>query len=355
MAAFIDEITLHIRAGHGGNGVVRWRHEKGKDKAGAAGGDGGWGGDVLVRGVRNLNILANYRNVKELAAENGAHGSKFSQDGKQGENLIIDFPVGSSVKNLETGKVVTLLEEGEEILILKGGRGGLGNEHFKASTNVKPLQSTPGKPAEEADFHIELALVADAGLVGLPNAGKSSLLNALTNATSKVGAYAFTTINPHLGPLYDFILADIPGIISGASEGRGLGHKFLRHITRTSLILHCVSAENEDVAAAYKTIREELAAYTPSEDLEESATTTGAIAGVTLTEKPEIVILTKTDTVDEKTLAAKKKALKKVAGEVFEVSVLDTDSVKKLSKTIVTQLQKAHKKSAAKTQAKKAK
>ncbi len=337
MAAFIDEITLHIRAGHGGNGVVRWRHEKGKDKAGAAGGNGGWGGDVIIRGIRNLNILANYRNVKEVAAQNGAHGMKFSQDGKQGENLIVDFPVGSSVKNLETGKVFTLLEDGQEILILKGGRGGLGNEHFKASTNVKPMQSTPGKPGEEADFHIELALVADAGLVGLPNAGTSSLLYALTNATSKVGAYAFTTINPHLGPLYDFILADIPGIISGASQGRGLGHKFLRHITRTSLILHCVSAENEDVVAAYNTIREELSAYTPSDELEEN----DARVGVSLVEKPEIVILTKTDAVDAKTLAEKKKALKKVCGDVVEVSILDDDSVKKLSKTIVTHLQKA--------------
>lgn len=320
--AFVDEITVHIRAGHGGNGVVRWRHEKGKDKAGAAGGNGGFGGDVYVRGVRNLNILAKYLHIKGFNATDGGHGFRDSMDGKAGEDLVIDFPIGSTVKNLSTGKTVTLLEENKLIKILKGGRGGLGNEHFKASTNVKPQQRTMGKPGEEADFYIELALVADAGLAGLPNAGKSSLLNALTNATSKVGAYPFTTIDPHLGPLFEFILADIPGLISGASEGRGLGHKFLRHITRTSLILHCVSAENEDVAQTYKTVRDELNKYNDE-----------------LTGKPELIILTKTDSVTPDEVKIKKKALSKF-GDVYTVSVIDEDSVKKLSDAIVSRLRK---------------
>lgn len=321
MASFVDEIKVHIKAGHGGNGVVRWRHEKGKDKAGAAGGNGGWGGDVLIRAVRNLNILSKYKHVKEFTAKDGGYGLKSSMNGKAGDDLIIDLPVGSSVKNLSTGKVATLLEDGQIIKILEGGRGGLGNEHFKASTNVRPKESTPGKPGEEADFHIELALVADAGLVGLPNAGKSSLLNALTNATSKVDSYAFTTIDPHLGPLFGFVLADIPGLIAGASKGKGLGHKFLRHITRTSLIIHCVSVENEDVAKVYKTIRAELEAYNPL-----------------LTKKPEIVLLTKIDLASPDEVEKKRQALSKVAGKVSTVSVNDKPLLKQVSDMIINHL-----------------
>lgn len=315
--AFVDEIKVHIKAGRGGNGVVRWRHEKGKDKAGAAGGNGGWGGDVYVHGTRNFHVLSSYRHVKEFVAENGEPGFKHSMDGKDGDDLIIDLPIGSSVTNLSTGKVVTLLEDGQKVKILKGGRGGLGNEHFKASTNVRPQQSTTGKPGDEAEFMIELALVADAGLVGMPNAGKSSLLNALTNASSKVGSYVFTTKEPHLGSLFGFVLADIPGLIQGASQGKGLGHKFLRHITRTSLILHCVSAENEDVVAVYKVIRDELSAYNSL-----------------LIEKPEIVILTKTDTVLPDDLEKKIRALKAVSKDVITVSIHDEESVQKISKTI---------------------
>ncbi len=323
--AFVDEIRVHIKAGDGGDGVVRWRHEKGKDKAGAAGGNGGWGGDVLARGVRNFNILSKYKHIKEFTAKNGGTGLESSMNGKAGEDLTIDLPLGSMVKNLSTGKVFSILEDGKLVKILAGGRGGLGNEHFKASTNVRPKQSTPGKPGEEAEFLIELALVADAGLVGLPNAGKSSLLNTLTNAASKVGAYAFTTVEPHLGPLFGFVIADIPGLIQGASQGKGLGHKFLRHITRTSLILHCVSAENEDMVLAYKTIRDELLAYEPL-----------------LTEKPEIVIVTKTDAVPPADLKKKMKALAAFLAdgtEMVATSILDEESLKKLSKTIVHRLQ----------------
>jgi len=204
---------------------------------------------------------------------------------------------------------------------LQGGRGGLGNEHFKASTNVRPKESTPGKPGEEGDFFIELELVADLGLVGLPNAGKSSLLNVLTNAKAQVGDYAFTTLEPNLGDMYGFIIADIPGLIEGASEGRGLGHKFLRHIKRTKMLLHCISCENEDVAGVYKTIREELSSY-----------------GEGLAEKPEIILLTKTDTTTAAELKKKITALKKKNKDVRVGSIIDDESIKTLRDSLIKTL-----------------
>ncbi len=281
--AFVDELKIHIKAGKGGDGVVRFLHEKGKDKAGPAGGNGGKGGDVYLRAIRDIGILSRYKNIKEFFAENGEAGMKKSMHGKNGKDLIIDLPIGSVVTNQETREKFNLVEDGKVIKVLSGGKGGLGNEYFKSAVNVKPEKQTDGKRGEEADFYVEVELVADAGLIGLPNAGKSSLLNELTNAKSKVGAYQFTTLEPYLGDMYGYILADIPGLIEGASEGKGLGHKFLRHIKRTKVLLHCLSLENEDLVKAYKVIRNELKEY--SEEL---------------AEKKEVVILTKTDMVDEK-------------------------------------------------------
>lgn len=316
--AFIDELKLHIKAGDGGDGVVRWLHERGKEFSGPAGGNGGKGGDVYARAIRDLGILNNYKNIKELSAEKGGDGMKKSMHGKNGKDLYVDFPIGSVITNLETGGKIFLDVDGESKLLCKGGRGGMGNEFFKSSTNQVPQQSTPGKPGESFDFYIEVELVADAGLIGLPNAGKSSLINELTNAKSKVGAYQFTTLEPALGDMYGYILADVPGLIEGASEGKGLGHKFLRHIKRTKMLFHCISLESTKILTDYKTIRKELKAY--SEDL---------------ANKDEVIILTKTDVLTPKEVELVKKKIAKYNPNILTVSILDDNSLKNLRDSLI--------------------
>lgn len=315
---FVDELDVHMKAGDGGDGVVRWLHEKGREFMGPAGGDGGNGGNVVVEGVRDSSLLFKYRHVKSFIAENGEDGRKNSEFGKNGDDLIVKLPLGSVVTNCATNEQFEILEEGKQYTILQGGRGGYGNKHFKASTNVTPRESTPGKPGQEADVHIELRVIADVGLVGFPNAGKSSLLNALTETTdSKVGNYEFTTLDPHLGTLYGIVLADIPGIIEGASTGKGLGTKFLRHISRTHVLMHCISLEREDIEEAYTTIRKELEQYDPQ-----------------LIEKPEWIVLTKTDTTTSETVEKWMTTMKKYSDKVLSVSVIDDTSVKSLSDEI---------------------
>lgn len=321
--AFIDELKLHIKAGKGGDGVVRWLHEKGKEFMGPAGGNGGRGADVYAKAIRDIGVLGSYKNIKELAGEKGGDGGNKNCHGKDGKDLYIDFPVGSVITNLETGGKVFLDKEGDIKLLAKGGRGGQGNETFKSSTNQRPDKATPGKSGEEFDFYIEVELVADAGLIGLPNAGKSSLINELTNAKSKVGAYQFTTLEPALGDMYGYIIADLPGLIEGASEGKGLGHKFLRHIKRTKILFHCLSLESEDIVRDYKTIRKELKEY-----------------GDELTEKEEIIILTKTDVLDEKAVEKIKKKISKLNPNIFTVSILDDKSVKELKDNLIKILRK---------------
>ena len=323
--ALIDEVTISITAGKGGDGVVRWRQEKSKPLSGPGGGNGGRGGDVFVVAVSDIGYLDFYRHTKEFFAESGEPGANFGRQGGDGEDLELKFPVGSIITNKNTGEVFELTHVGERLKVLSGGRGGLGNEYFKNSRNVTPKESTPGTLGEFGEFHIELRMFADIGLVGLPSAGKSTLLNALTNAKSKVAAYHFTTLDPHLGAFYEFIIADIPGIIEGASEGKGLGVKFLKHIARTKAIAHVISLESEDLLQDYKVIRTELTDH----DAE-------------LAEKDEIIIFTKSNSIDEKTLKERLKTISKVTKgkSVFIVSAYDDESIKNLRDGLVQYLRK---------------
>lgn len=325
--AFIDEIQFHAKAGRGGDGVVRWRREKFIPKGGPSGGDGGRGGNVYIEAVRDNQLLSKYRHVDTFEAEDGKPGEAGSRHGRDGEDRFIKLPIGSIVRNTQSKEEFRLEKEDDRFEILKGGHGGLGNEQFKSSTNVTPKEFTEGKWGEEGDFTVELELFADIGLIGLPNAGKSSLLNALTRARAKVGDYAFTTLDPNLGDLYGFTIADIPGLIEGASEGKGLGTKFLRHIKRTGALVHLVSFENElastgGMMKVYKEIRKELASYSKE-----------------LAEKPELILLTKTDVladdVREEIVSKKKKEFEKLGREVYAITLFDDADVKIANDAII--------------------
>ncbi|MDR3546807.1 MAG: GTPase ObgE [Candidatus Pacebacteria bacterium] len=322
--AFVDEVTIYASAGHGGSGVVRWLHAKGKEKGGPSGGDGGRGGDIIIEGVRDLAVLSNYRYEKKFRADNGDSGDNNNKHGKDGKAVILKVPVGTIAKDTTRGTVIEILKAGQREVMFKGGPGGFGNAHFKSALNQNPMEATPGKMGQAGDIHITLKLIADAGFIGFPNAGKSSLLNALTRAQSKVGAYPFTTLEPYLGDLYGYLLADIPGLIEGASTGRGLGSKFLRHIERTRFIVHLVSAEQEDLVSAYTNIRKELDAF-----------------GSGLSDKKELVVLSKTDLLTPEQVGEAVKSLEKASGkEVLGVSILDDASIKRFSDRLIEILKK---------------
>lgn len=313
--AFVDNVVIHVMAGRGGDGVIRWLRTKETARGGPSGGDGGKGGDVILVGVRDLAALAQYRHEKKFHAENGEAGKSELKHGRNGEDAVLAVPVGTVVRVTETGEEYEIIEEDERITLFRGGHGGLGNARFKSSTNQNPFQQTAGKPGKGGDIELTLKIIADAGLIGLPNAGKSSLLNALTRAKSKVGSYPFTTLEPNLGEFYGRILADIPGLIEGASSGRGLGIKFLKHVERTGILLHLVSADQDDPLAAYREVRNEVESF-----------------GHSLSEKREIIILSKIDLVSPEVWETKIALLARETGrEVLSVSVEDPESLKVFS------------------------
>jgi GTP-binding protein len=370
--AFIDEMKIQAAAGRGGDGVVRWRQEKFIPKGGPAGGDGGRGGDFFVIAVRDIHILSKYKAKKNFSAGRGEDGGAKSLHGKNGEDFYLELPIGSVITNLDTDETWQLEKEGQKFLILKGGYGGFGNEHFKSSTNTTPKESRPGAEGEQGTFRIELELFADIGLIGLPNAGKSSLLNSMTNAQARIGDYAFTTLDPNLGDFYGYVIADIPGIIEGASEGKGLGVKFLRHIKRTKMLAHLVSfdpileqaqygagnlkgtrpvrskaakpASSNGMMKVYKEIRKELEKYDKKLGLGPARNATHSVAGGEegLSTKEEIIILTKSDVVDDSKIIAKiSKEFKKISKSVFVISLYDDKSVKNFSDQLIKILRKA--------------
>ncbi|HYF13520.1 MAG TPA: GTPase ObgE [Phycisphaerales bacterium] len=314
---FVDQAIIHIQAGKGGDGAVSFRRETMEPKGGPDGGNGGDGGDVILQAESGMSTLYDFRHQASWTAGDGENGGGKQCSGLRGKDLILRLPPGTMLFNADTGELIHDLKEGERVVIAKGGRGGWGNEHFKRSTNQTPKNAEPGQPGQEFRVRLELKLIAEVGLVGLPNAGKSTLLAALTRATPKIANYPFTTLSPQLGVCEvdgtrRMVIADIPGLIEGASGGAGLGHDFLRHVERTKVIVHVVDCQPDnqlDPAENYRTIREELAAYSPA-----------------LAEKPEIVALNKIDLLtDEKALAKIAKSVAKAAGvrldrDVFTIS-----------------------------------
>lgn len=312
----IDEVMIRIAAGKGGDGCVAFDNSKGG--RGPTGANGGRGGDVYMVATSNLTALNKFRFKKEFEAENGQDGKNRLLDGRNGEDLILPVPIGTIAHNLTSGKDYEILDAGDKIRLARGGKGGHGNWHFRSSTNTTPKESEPGKPGETAEIVLELNLIAQVGLIGFPSAGKSSLLNALTKAEAKVAAYPFTTLEPNLGDFYGLIIADIPGLIEGASEGKGLGTKFLRHIKRTNILIHCLSAESEDLEKDYSVIRSELMKYAPG-----------------LEGKKEYIFLTKTDLVSEGGREDMIERLRKLNPDVLPVSIYDYDELEEVKKLLL--------------------
>ena len=298
---FLDQAKIYVKSGDGGAGCISFRREKFIEYGGPDGGDGGKGGDVWVECVANLNTLIDYRYRQHFKAKDGQGGMGKNRSGASAEDVIVAVPPGTQVfaEDQET-LLAELLHPGDRARIASGGNGGFGNSHFKSSTNQAPRRANPGLPGEELTIWLRLKLIADAGIVGLPNAGKSTFLAAVSAAKPKIADYPFTTLHPNLGvvrtPGLDFVLADIPGLIEGANEGAGLGTRFLGHVERCRVLLHLVDATSEDIAAAYRTVRAELKAY-----------------GGGLDKKKEIVALSKCDALDAETIAAKLAELKAAA------------------------------------------
>jgi len=311
----IDDVTITVTAGNGGNGVVRFN--KTKMSLGPTGASGGNGGDVYLQGVSDLTALKQFRFKKDIKADNGETGQNQLHDGANAEDTTLLVPVGTIAYNLKTGARFEITKIGQIELIAKGGRGGRGNFLFRSATNTTPMEAQKGKPGEFFDMRLELKMIADVGFIGLPNVGKSSLLNELTRASAKVANYPFTTLEPNLGVYYELILADIPGLIEGASAGKGLGIKFLKHTERTKVLFHLISGESENPLQDYKTVRTELEIYNPL-----------------LLEKPEYLFLSKSDAAAATTITAIKKEFKKLGKEIVEISIIDQKSIEQVKKTL---------------------
>ncbi|RMD91200.1 MAG: GTPase ObgE [Alphaproteobacteria bacterium] len=321
---FVDEARIHVISGAGGNGCLSFRREKFVEFGGPDGGDGGRGGDVYGEAVAGLNTLIDFRYQSRIKAGRGGDGKGQNRTGAAGRDVVLRLPVGTQIFD-ETGEflIADLTREGQRVLLARGGAGGLGNTHFKSSTNQAPRRTTPGGAAEERTFLLRLKLLADAGLVGLPNAGKSTFLATVSRARPKIAAYPFTTLTPQLGMVESdgtrFVLADIPGLIAGASEGRGIGDRFLGHVERCGVLLHLVDATLEDVAAAYRTVRAELDAH-----------------GGGLEAKPEVVALSKVDALDADARAAKARALEAAAdAPVHRLSAVSGEGVEAVLRALL--------------------
>ncbi|MBM3159988.1 MAG: GTPase ObgE [Bacteroidetes bacterium] len=295
---FVDYVKIHCTSGNGGGGSSHFRREKYIPKGGPDGGDGGRGGHVIIRGNQQLWTLLHLKFQKHIKAGHGAHGSGNLKTGSQGDDVFIEVPLGTLAKDPETGEILfEITEHGEEKIIQKGGRGGLGNNHFKSSTNQTPRYAQPGEPGEESWKVLELKLLADVGLVGLPNAGKSTLLSVISAAKPEIGDYPFTTLRPNLGMVSyrdhrSFVMADIPGIIEGAHSGKGLGLRFLRHIERNSLLLFMIPADANNISVEYKILLNELKLYNPE-----------------LLHKERILAITKSDMLDAELINSLKKEI----------------------------------------------
>ena len=323
---FVDEVTIDISAGNGGNGCASFRREKFIPFGGPDGGDGGRGGHIFAQADRNLNTLVDFRYTRRHEARNGEAGRGSDQYGAAADDVVLRMPVGTIITDIETGEVIAeLMQHGEQIMIAKGGDGGFGNIHFKTSTNRAPRKKTPGWPGEQKTVKLELRVLADVGLLGMPNAGKSTLIAAVSNARPKIADYPFTTLHPNLGvvrvgPEKSFVIADIPGLIEGASEGAGLGHRFLRHLQRTRILLHIVDLapfdEAVDPVAEAKAIVKELKKYDEA-----------------LHSKERWLVLNKLDMVPQDERAARvKDFLKRYRwkGPVFEISALTREGCEDL-------------------------
>ena len=305
---FLDLAKVHVRSGSGGNGAASFRREKFIEYGGPDGGDGGRGGDVIVEAVDGLNTLIDFRYAQHFRARNGQAGMGRQRTGRDGEDVVLRVPVGTEILEEDEKTVVADLDTlGERVVLARGGNGGFGNLRFKSSTNQAPRRANAGQPGVERTLWLRLKLIADAGLVGLPNAGKSTFLAATSNARPKVADYPFTTLHPNLGVVgvdgSEFVVADVPGLIEGASEGRGIGDRFLGHVERCAVLLHLVDATSEDVAADWRVVIGELEAYA------------GPLAA-----KPRVTALNKVDALDAEARAERRAALEAVAGAVMEMS-----------------------------------